>query len=420
MAAGKGGAQGLLIGVVFCIVIILVQVFIAYKLSNQVDALEDQVQTSKQIAKESERKELAVRERLALVNELVHGTTADVDRDAVQRDVLDRAGKLLAEAVEKEKYLSPAYAKALDKNGKLVPRTYTDMLQLYNDLVVQVEAAVPELNFLIERKKEALADAGQTAASARERRRELDEQIDKHKQEYATLLNQKNRDAADYDVQKRRLLADKDQLLKDIEKLREDTSRKEAEQLSKISELEERILQITEKKKRSLADTEADGEVVFAEQGLGMAWVNIGRKHRLRRGLTFQVFQYIKGGTKKPKGMAEVRRLEDDMAQVAILEQFDRADPIVKGDYIASPLFDRNKDMVFVFVGEKLTNDRYEKSQIVRRIEEFGGRVDKQVTIDTDFIVAIKDAEQSDEFRKAVQFGVVILRESELLDFIGR
>ena len=58
--------------------------------------------------------------------------------------------------------------------------------------------------------------------------------------------------------------------------------------------------------------------------------------------------------------------------------------------------------------------------ELVRRIEETGGRVDKTVSIDTDFIVAIENAEQSDEFQKAVQFGVVIMREPELLEYLGR
>ncbi|MHC4392170.1 MAG: BRCT domain-containing protein, partial [Planctomycetota bacterium] len=127
-----------------------------------------------------------------------------------------------------------------------------------------------------------------------------------------------------------------------------------------------------------------------------------------------------KGGKRKKKGMIEVKRVEGETSECAILEQYDRADPIIKGDHIASPFFDKKKEMVFVFVGERLTNDRYERQQLERRIRDFGGRVDDEITIDSDFVIAIKNAEQSPEFAKAVQFGVVIMRESDLLEFIGQ
>jgi NAD-dependent DNA ligase len=74
-----------------------------------------------------------------------------------------------------------------------------------------------------------------------------------------------------------------------------------------------------------------------------------------------------------------------------------------------------------VFVGEKLSpRSRYTMYELVRRIEEHGGRVDKTVTIDTDFMIAIEKAEESDEFQKGVQFGVIVMREPELLEYLGR
>jgi NAD-dependent DNA ligase len=111
------------------------------------------------------------------------------------------------------------------------------------------------------------------------------------------------------------------------------------------------------------------------------------------------------------------------MSQVAILDTVDSTDPIVKGDLIASPFFDKQKTIHFAFIGDKLKNDRYSKDELIRRIEEEGGQVDKTVSIATDIAIALEGEEgieSSEEFVRAVQFGVIIMRERELLDFLGR
>jgi predicted nucleic acid-binding Zn-ribbon protein len=420
MASGKGGNLGTLIGLVLSIIIIVVLVFFVYTLQTQMDEKDREIATLQDEREEKVNKEIQVRQQLADMYELLHGTTTAVDPDRVRRDYLAPAGKRLVETLNMEQLLSEDFGKDLHKEVKLAAKEYAALLDLYGDLFIQLEAAVPELNRLRLEKTEVLSRLEQARESARREREELNQQITSLRTEKSEIEQKAIAASTSADARERELLSKGETLQKRIDTLREDAGTQEALLKSKISELEGRIAEITEKQRRSLAETEADGEVVYADQGLGLAWVNVGRDDRLRRGLTFEVYQFIKGGKKKRKGMVEVKRVDDETAQVAILSQLDPADPIVKGDYISSPLFDRRKDMVFVFVGDRPVNDRYEMSQLQRRIEEFGGRVDKQVTIDTDFAVAIENAEQSAEFRKAVQFGVIIMRESELLDFLGR
>jgi NAD-dependent DNA ligase len=291
---------------------------------------------------------------------------------------------------------------------------------VYDDLFVQISATVPELNRLRAAKLEAVQNRDQSQESKRKEIRDLGVQIETFRQKNGQLEHDMIEAEKGFNMEKRRLLDDKDQVAQELETFREDAFIAEARLQSKISKFEERIRQMTEKDRRSLKDTDADGEIVYADQGLGMGWIDLGRDDRLRRGLTFEVFQYIKGGKRKTKGFIEVKRIDDETSQVSILSQTDPTDPIVKGDYVASPFFDKKKDMVFVFIGERLTNDRYDRVQLERRIHEFGGRVDEAISIDTDFAIAIKNAEQDDAFAKAVQFGVILMRESELLDFIGQ
>jgi hypothetical protein len=418
MASQKGGGAsfGLMIGLIVAIFLYIPLIYLAAYHAEVKKVTDAQAERE-----EADRKLVEVKRELAEVYNLVHGSTQPLDREKVTRDYLKAAGARLAEALAQEQISSEEFAKNLHKDGKLAPKDYKNLLEVYNDLFVELGASIPELNRLRLEKAQALSELETARGSARKEKAEIETSLEKERKEKGELNAKLLEDAKTFDAEKRRLLEEKEQIGKELAKKEEERLIAEAKLESEISRLEGRIVELTEKRKRSLADTDADGEIVHADQRLGLAWINLGQNHRLRRGTTFDVFQYVKGGVKKSKGKVEVKSLEDDMAQVAITQQTDASDPIVKGDHIASPFYDGKKAMVFVFVGEKLgQQSRYNMEELVRRIEEHGGRVDKTVTIDTDFIVAIESAEQSEEFQKAVQFGVVIMREAELLEYLGR
>jgi hypothetical protein len=423
MASQKGGGVsfGLLIGVIVCVFIIGGLIYVAVSQNGLYHKEVEKVAQAQLEVEEARKKELDANRKYQDLSELVHGSRDPVNRDLIVRDYLKVASAKLRETLEQEKLSSEQVGKDLNKDGKLAEKEYKFLTEIYADLFIELNATLPELNRLRSEKVAALAEVEAARATARKEKSELEEQLEKERKEKGDLNAKLLEDAKAYDAEKQRLLAEKKQVADEMAQKEEERLIAEARLESKIRELESRIVQMEEKKKRSLADTDADGEIVHADQRLGLAWVNIGRNQRVRRGTVFDVFQYVKGGVKKHKGKVEIRALDDDRAQVAILSQSDISDPVVKGDFIASPFYDGRKSMVFVFVGEKLsTRSRYSMDELIRRIEETGGRVDKQITIDTDFAIAIEGAEQNEEFQKAVQFGVVIMREHELLDYIGR
>jgi NAD-dependent DNA ligase len=110
--------------------------------------------------------------------------------------------------------------------------------------------------------------------------------------------------------------------------------------------------------------------------------------------------------------------VESDFSEVAVLENLDRFNPISAGDQITSPFFDQSDVPHFVFAGEVATNGKYSVEDMVRKIELFGGVVSTSVALDTDFVVAVKGYEETEEYDLARDLGVTILREQELLDFI--
>ncbi|MGB1072393.1 MAG: BRCT domain-containing protein, partial [Planctomycetota bacterium] len=181
----------------------------------------------------------------------------------------------------------------------------------------------------------------------------------------------------------------------------------------RIEELKREIV-----REETFAMVKPDGEILNVSEELGKAWISLGTKNKLRRGLVFDVFAYQKGGKRISKGRVEVLKVEDDFSEVAVLENLDRFNPISAGDQITSPFFDQDDVPHFVFAGEAATNGKYSVEEMVRKIELFGGVVSTSVALDTDFVVAVKGYEETEEYGLARDLGVTILRERELLDFI--
>ena len=71
-----------------------------------------------------------------------------------------------------------------------------------------------------------------------------------------------------------------------------------------------------------------------------------------------------------------------------------------------------------MFLGTKIKNRYYTLAEVKRKITEFGGKVDKSVSISTDFVVLLSEGEEGDQeqFERATQFGVIFMREPELLE----
>ncbi len=189
---------------------------------------------------------------------------------------------------------------------------------------------------------------------------------------------------------------------------------------SEISEKRRRIQELIKKKPKTIMWVDPDGEIILSDNKLGHCWVNLGRRDGLRVGSVFEVFRYIKGGRRKSKGRIEIKKIEDNLSQAAITEALDpEDDPIVKGDHIISPFFDKHETKEFVFAGE-LTNPLYSKREVIKMIEEMGAKVARELSVKTDFLVAGKGAEETEEYARAIDLGITVLIEEELFKYLGK
>ena len=181
----------------------------------------------------------------------------------------------------------------------------------------------------------------------------------------------------------------------------------------------EKLLEETRKEK-SLDDVEPDGAILNVLSDSGKAWIDLGRRNLLNKGLVFRVFQFVKGGKRLYKGRVEVRKVDERMSEVRVIEEIDSLNPIARGDFVASPFYDPESDLIFVFAGTELESGRITKDNLVTKMQSYGARIGDKVDLSTDYLVAMKNYESSPEYRTARELGVTVIRERDLLEFIGR
>ena len=90
-----------------------------------------------------------------------------------------------------------------------------------------------------------------------------------------------------------------------------------------------------------------------------------------------------------------------------------------RNDLVTSPFYDPKSVPNFVFAGDSMTNQLYSMEDVTNKLKYYGARITTEVKVDTDFLVALEGYETTTEYTKAQELGVTILRESDLIDYIG-
>jgi hypothetical protein len=219
-------------------------------------------------------------------------------------------------------------------------------------------------------------------------------------------------------------------------RMTQDLQEKEDEWLDQQTKLRRRIKQLEneisalnfridklESEKRvefTFDDVEPDGKLVNVSTGLGKGWIDLGRRNHLMTGLIFRVFQPIKGGKKLYKGLVEVRKVDEDSAEVRIIEEVNSSlHPMTAGDLVSSPFYDPKEKPVFVFAGNALESKSLTLEYLRAKLKSYGVEIRNKVDINTSFLVALRDYQTMPEFKDAQILGVPILRENDVLQFIG-
>lgn len=445
--AREGGASIILyVALILSIIFLIGAVGAVIVMDSELEKLKKDITLAKKDTLEQKEK---VKQKLAVIEKMesvITGGESKVDYANLQKTLFKDARTQLEAVLGGEWVTEEDINSITDQNVKDAwtslrelkneRKEYTNIRQIYDDLFLQLKAVIhiiPRLRVKASIKVQELEKAqGKFEKDRIEFKTKLEEAQEKYQAEADKAL----KDAQKFDVEKRRLADKIDELQKKQNRFEKVKKLEIAKLQSEKNTLKSRIQEIIKRQKKSFEGSGADGEIIYSEPDLGYAWIDLGKNHNLRAGMSFQVFRYVKGGRKKLKGKIIVKNVEADMAKVTIIDGAKltdpvtnkqltlplRDDPIVKGDLIRTPLFDRNEQQVFVFLGNKVSNSIYKKKELERKIEEAGGKVDKNVSIATDFVILLAGAEDDfqEEIDKAGQFGCIFMRESELLEYLSR
>ncbi|WP_372364486.1 BRCT domain-containing protein [Candidatus Uabimicrobium sp. HlEnr_7] len=272
----------------------------------------------------------------------------------------------------------------------------------YDDLIVAERKTIVSLETEIEEKKQAIEDL------RTEKEELLKEEEDKRKK--AQLENSEERDR--------------------LAELNEQKRIEEQKYKEEISDLDQRISELKDEaagqtgidrwfqnqKRQAKQQEMPDGEIIYVNQKLKIAYINIGRSQGVLPGLKFDVFRYGKGGQKIAKGKIEVKKVRDKMSMVGILSTTDDLSPITNSDKIINAVYDKNKVKYFVIAGNLV--QKYSRTQVKRMVAKIGGTVEDEITAKTDFIILGKNFADDAIYKRAAQLGIETMLESEFIQHL--
>ena len=271
------------------------------------------------------------------------------------------------------------------------------------------------------------------AEDQKKSREEVAPQIPKKKEETITKLQadvaelnkQIAAEKATYNERKAKLAEDKTKAEAEIQK---DTEEYAAYEIKINNEIRELKRQLEELKVKEVIKHEINfihGKILRPDVPNKTAFINIGSRERVVPGLKFLVGNRGVQGKFDYKAKIEVKKAWMTYCEVAIIESYDKDRPVVEGDAIVNPLFNKERPIVVAFVGEdRPLRLRYSVDEAARRIKEIGSEVRKEVTLDVDYVIfteagAQKTRESYDPYKKAVFLEIPIADATDIFRFLG-
>lgn len=271
----------------------------------------------------------------------------------------------------------------------------------------QVESRNAELETELADTKRARDDAQADMRAAIDR---LEAAKAEHAATVATLKDQIGENASDVDRFRTDVTESKRTFEESLATVRVDAEQRIAGLEGDLEESRNRVL-ILEEQLDNLRGTQkdlalrgpneatlVDGTVLATNSLQSEVSIGLGRRDNVVLGMTFEVYNAgsvirpnAEGEYPQGKAAIEVIRIEESTSRARVIRS-SRGNPVIEGDYLVNPIYDPNKTYVFTVYGNFDTNnDRVptpqETDEIRGFIEQWGGRIEDDITGDTDFLV---------------------------------
>jgi hypothetical protein len=199
---------------------------------------------------------------------------------------------------------------------------------------------------------------------------------------------------------------------------RNDFLRKRAAAEAVKADYKKRINTIVHIRAEAAELREPDGEILSVNVGRELAYISLLRKDRLFQGTKFIVYSLEKGGQKLDKGVIEVVEVREAVSSICSVLKVNSPDwPLKVGDKIYNELYEGGRSRYIAFAGRftgKLSNE--EAANLIR---SFGDHYQDKVDEKTNYVVVAEGYEEHPNFKAAQEYGIKILREKILYDYLG-
>lgn len=376
-----------------------------------------------------------------------------LEEAAEARAAADRAQELQVEADQKVSQLSTALGfYERDSTVKIADPN------LAADVIARMRDAFPDIPSNVQDFEEAIP---YTIATVQALRQEIDtkqSRIDSLQSELETARTSRDRDirakdetiarledelaneranAADREQNLNDRIADSesenDQLDRQLREARADHEDQVRGLNVEIADLQQRLgaaLTKLDVRIQRARTQEPDGSILTVSSTLPLAWIDRGTNDRLAPGMGFIIRAERTSGA-VDKARAIVRRVERNRAEIEILDLADEYDPVVKGDLIYSPIYDREGERTAVLAGR--FSGTWDEQRLTMILEDMGIRVQENLSGTTDMLITggeiyydelgepledPLDPSQLPIYTEAANAGITIVPLSTLRDFL--
>ena len=208
------------------------------------------------------------------------------------------------------------------------------------------------------------------------------------------------------------------------DKIRKDSEAAAAAFANEKMILNARIANATNKLKVINSPQDPDGRVLESSPSTRLAWIDIGGRDMVKAGLTFRLLGPTKTGFKL-KGHGTVVRVENDRAELKVVELVNELDPIVRGDVVANDLFSPDLKLNVFLLGRFGTP--YSKGEIKRIMETMGNTVSDKMDPTVDLVIVGRQPiggedsvkiEDTEEYKTAAHLGTNVVTLYKIRDFL--
>ncbi len=158
-----------------------------------------------------------------------------------------------------------------------------------------------------------------------------------------------------------------------------------------------------------------DGTISFSDARTKTVYIDLGQSQKIIKGLKFDVYRQANQAAKIWIGQIEIQKVMEKVSMATIVKIKDPLNPIVPGDSIMNPIFNY-KEPVYITLAGNLKKSNATMKQL---IEELGAIIEPQVSVRTNFVVYAPKSETTENYRAAINFGVPLMSEDVVLQYIG-